>query len=411
MKNLTLFLSKSILCTLALLVMASATMYGQGIEFSKKDWDAVLQEAQATKKPIFLDAYTTWCGPCKKMDKRVFKNQEVGSFYNTHFINVKMDMEKGVGVRLAKKYKIRAYPTLLYLDGEGDILHKVAGYHNEQKFIAVGRKALNPEFRLGEMDRYYNAGVKEPQFLYRYAYAKKLASDNTHRDIVQEYLKTQNDWSTPENLQFIYDFTESTRSRHFNYMLDNKKLFDKKFGENIIDGRIQKLVNGRLDFIMNQKGDVSQEFTAVNKLFSKVYGVDSKGRFAGFKMTYYRSQGNRDGFAKAAVEFVENMRGITADELNSISRTFVEVINDEQMLAKAIAWQKRAVKMENTYSHNYTLAALYTKIGDKRKAKKSAKRALKIGKKHKDDTTAVKQLMSEIKKMKKKKKSKKKAKK
>ena len=336
----------------------------------------------------------------------MFKNQEVGSFYNTHFINVKMDMEKGVGVRLARKYQIRAYPTLLYLDGQGEILHKVAGYHNEQKFLAAGRKALNPESRLGEMDRYYEAGVKDAKFLYRYAYAKKLASDNTHRTIVKEYLATQNDWSTPENLQFIYDFTESTRSRHFNYMLDNKKLFEDKFGENVIDGRIQKLVNGRLDFIMNQKGDVSREFTEVNKLFGKVYGVDSKGRFAGFKMTYYRSQGNRDGFAEAAVEFVENMRGITADELNSISRTFVEVIEDEQMLEKAIAWQKRAIKMENNYSHNYTLAALYTKRGDKRKAKKAAKKALKIGKKHKDDTTAVKQLMDEIKKMKKSKKKK-----
>lgn len=405
MKNsLSLFLPKPVLVTTILILVYGVSAFGQGITFNKKDWETVLKESKKTQKPIFLDAYTTWCGPCKKMDKRVFKNQTVGEFYNTNFINIKMDMEKGIGIQLAKKYRIRAYPTFLYLDEKGEILHKVAGYHNEEKFIAVGRKALNPQFRLGELDRYYNVGVRKPKFLYKYAYAKKLASDKTHRVIVKEYLDTQNDWSTPENLQFIYDFAESTRSRHFNYMLDNKQLFVEKFSEATMDGRIQKLVNGRLDFIMNQKGDVAREFTDAYKLFGKVYGEDATGRFAGFKMTYYRSQGNTDGFAKAAIEYVENMRGITADELNSISRTFVEVIDDGAMLEKAVVWQKKAIKMDNSYSHYYTLAALYAKMSNKKKAKKAAKKALKIGKKTKEDTSAVKQLMSDIKNIKKKKK-------
>ena len=46
---------------------------------------------------IFLDAYASWCGPCKMLQKNVFTKKAVGDFYNSKFINVKMDMEKGEG--------------------------------------------------------------------------------------------------------------------------------------------------------------------------------------------------------------------------------------------------------------------------------------------------------------------------
>ncbi|WP_391527360.1 thioredoxin fold domain-containing protein [Elizabethkingia anophelis] len=65
----------------------------------------------------------------------MFTLQSVGDYYNSHFVNAKMDMEKGEGVELAKKYNVKAYPTYLFINGDGEIVHRVLGYVEEKPFI------------------------------------------------------------------------------------------------------------------------------------------------------------------------------------------------------------------------------------------------------------------------------------
>lgn len=391
---------KKITILFGILLIAAST-FAQSIDFSKKSWDKVLVEAKSSNKNIFVDAYTTWCAPCKKMDKYVFTKSEVGTFYNDNFISVKMDMEKGNGPTFAKKHGVKAFPTLLYFSPEGELLHRVAGFKDANDFINVGETALNPKLRLGTMTEKYLQGERSPIFLRNYAYANKAAADYKYRDIAEMYLNTQNDWSSAENIQFIYDFTENTRSRHFNYMIENRELFEKQLGSGNVFNKVQSIVQARLDLIMNQKSNNAEELKPVNKLFEKVYKGEAIVKFAAFRMTYYRTQGNRDGFAEATVDYVENVKNITADELNSIARTFAEVIEDKAMLEKAVNWSKRAIEMENVHSNHYTLAALYYKLGKKGKAKKTAKKAIKVANKNGEDAAVVNDLLKEIKSRKK----------
>ena len=72
---------------------------GQGIIFFEGTWKEALEKAKKEDKLVFVDSYTTWCGPCIKMAKNVFTQESVGSFYNQNFINIKLDMEKEDGVR------------------------------------------------------------------------------------------------------------------------------------------------------------------------------------------------------------------------------------------------------------------------------------------------------------------------
>ena len=69
----------------------------KGIQFFKGTWNELLAEAKKQNKPIFMDVYTTWCRPCKVLDKDVFPNEKVGGFYNKNFINYKIDAEKTKG--------------------------------------------------------------------------------------------------------------------------------------------------------------------------------------------------------------------------------------------------------------------------------------------------------------------------
>jgi len=115
----------------------------QGIAFFEGTWEEALAAAEAENKMIFLDAYASWCGPCKLLKRNVFPNEAVGSFYNENFINVKMDMEKGIGPKLSMKYGVTAYPTLLYINGDGSVVKKAIGYHQPNQLIDLGKQVLN----------------------------------------------------------------------------------------------------------------------------------------------------------------------------------------------------------------------------------------------------------------------------
>ena len=108
----------------------------------KSKWNALLAKAKKENKLIFIDAYTTWCRPCIQMAKDVFTLDKVADFYNKNFINVSMDMEKGEGPELGKKYEVEAYPAFLFINGDGELVHRDGGFMEAPSFIQVGESAI-----------------------------------------------------------------------------------------------------------------------------------------------------------------------------------------------------------------------------------------------------------------------------
>lgn len=141
-----------------------------GIKFVKdKTWQQILTMSGEQGKLIFLDCYTDWCGPCKAMAKDVFPLKEVGDFMNPNFINVMMDMEKGEGIDLYKRYKeyIPGFPTYLLINSKGEVVHQVAGYNAAEAFITKMNDGLNGRSWIAYGTR-YEAGERDWAFLQTY---------------------------------------------------------------------------------------------------------------------------------------------------------------------------------------------------------------------------------------------------
>ena len=113
-----------------------------GIRFIEADWKKALAEAKKQHKLIFLDAYASWCGPCKLLKKKTFPDKEAGEFFNANYINVAIDMEKGDGPALGEKFAVNAYPTLIITDADGNILTYTKGYMNAKQLIEFGEQGL-----------------------------------------------------------------------------------------------------------------------------------------------------------------------------------------------------------------------------------------------------------------------------
>ena len=75
-----------------LLLLVTNLVNAEGMEFHHGTWDEALAKSKASGKLIFMDAFTTWCGPCKRMSAQTFPLKEVGEFYNTNFINYELKL-------------------------------------------------------------------------------------------------------------------------------------------------------------------------------------------------------------------------------------------------------------------------------------------------------------------------------
>ena len=109
-----------------------------GIEFSTLTFEQAKTKAKASNQLIFIDAFASWCGPCKKMAASSFKDAAVGELFNNKFINLKVDCELDAdGLEIARLYKVRAYPTLLIVDSQGNLKKKVVGFQSAERLIEL----------------------------------------------------------------------------------------------------------------------------------------------------------------------------------------------------------------------------------------------------------------------------------
>lgn len=167
-------------------------VHGQvNFDNSFKSWDEVLIKAKKLNKPVFVDIYTKWCGPCKKMDKEIFSLKEAGAFYNSNLISLKIDAEEGWGKALAQTNKVNSYPTFLYFSPKGDLLVVETGFKGVESLLKMGLFAIknhNTGTNLKDMQAKIDAGNTDPKFLL--PYIKRLSPLNSPNALlIEKYLE------------------------------------------------------------------------------------------------------------------------------------------------------------------------------------------------------------------------------
>ncbi len=132
--------------TLLAAIMLAIPVFAQnaaGIQWEEGTLAQALKKAKESgKELVFLDCYATWCGPCKYMANTVFTTKEAGDYFNKKFVNIKIDMEKGEGINLAREFKIQGYPTFIILNSNGKELGRIVGGAETKQFIQKVEQTL-----------------------------------------------------------------------------------------------------------------------------------------------------------------------------------------------------------------------------------------------------------------------------
>jgi len=139
-KTIGIFALLSLVMTLSFTKSRFTKQEVAGIAFKHISLEDAKKQAEKTGKLIFIDAYTSWCGPCKRMAATTFKDEKVAKYFNENFISLKIDVEKDAdGPEIEKMYKIQAYPTLLFINGKGKLVKNIVGFQEADKLMSIAK--------------------------------------------------------------------------------------------------------------------------------------------------------------------------------------------------------------------------------------------------------------------------------
>ncbi|MGN0281587.1 MAG: thioredoxin family protein [Prevotella sp.] len=197
-----------------LMLVCAGTAMAQGISFEKGNLDTVLEKARKEKKMVFIDAFATWCGPCKWMAKNVFTDAEVGKYFDENVVATAIDVERGEGPAVKSKYAIDGMPGYLFMDSEGNVIYRGMGSMPKDKFMTMVKKAkaiMDDPDNVGRYAAQYEQKKNDPAFLKTYLDKLKEGGSAGYYDVVENYLKVQNTMKADgaEMVNFLYKHIRS----------------------------------------------------------------------------------------------------------------------------------------------------------------------------------------------------------
>lgn len=216
--------------------------------------EKALEKAKAENKYVFVDCYTSWCGPCKMMAEKILPLEEVGTYMNEHFVCVKFDMEKGEGRQIAQKYRVTSYPTFLMLKTDGSLLNRViGGTRTGEEFLEKVKQASDVN-STGNLEVQYVAGNRDLNFLMTYIKALVQSRDlDKAKGLAQEVLVSLDDEEKcSEPYWFIYQNQELSPvgSGNMMYLLKHVDKFRQGVGVEKVDSVVAGLFATQLEDIL-----------------------------------------------------------------------------------------------------------------------------------------------------------------
>ncbi|WP_287029215.1 thioredoxin family protein, partial [Butyricimonas sp.] len=209
--------------------VACVASHAQGVKFESGTWKEILTKAKTENKTIFVDVYTKWCGPCKHVSETVFPQEKLGEYYNSRFINFKIDAESPAGKEFVKTYPVTGYPTFFFIDGNGKVIHKIVGAKDVDGFISEA-KMITMYARHGGIDNMMAA----------------IKNGTADKELLYDYYISANKKSKPEALNLYLKAlpTEELIDEN-NKLIEEISLYDKDLMTRLVDEIVKASNDGR----------------------------------------------------------------------------------------------------------------------------------------------------------------------
>lgn len=384
-----------------LLLFSAITAFAQeAIKFEELPFKDLIAKAKKEKKIVFLDAYASWCGPCKMMERNVFTQKSVGDYFNTNFVNARFDMEKGEGRDIAVKYGVRSYPTYLFLNGDGELVSQNFGYMEESMFLTMAQDVNSPNNKKGSLKERFAKGEKDPDFLINIMKLNSSSDFNFAKQASERYFenKKATEEFSKDDVGLLLFFLKSTEDKNYKVFADRKAEIIKFLPEETykeFDNQIKlgKIVEQSID---QQNKKINDDYFMKNA--EPLVGKhDAEVKLNQMKLGYYEQNSNFPEYEKAALAYYRNSEAFEPNELLKAAWVFAEHVKTPSSLKKAAEWAEKSVMRGESSENTYILAKLYFLTGNKEMAKTYAEMSKNMATQAQKDSTLADELLKQIK--------------
>ena len=352
-----------------------------GIHFQHDlSWSAIQAKAKAENKYIFVDCYTTWCGPCRYMSTTIFPLKETGDFFNDKFISIKIQLDttakdaKPVKAwykdahDIAAKYNVRAYPTYLIFAPDGHIVHRLVGSSDVTTFINGVAKSFDSTKQYYTLLDKYQKGERDSAFLRTVAQGCMDAYDMEHTPaVVNDYLATQSNLYTKQNVMFILQSTSNSTDKYFALIADHPTEVDNAWGQPIAKEFLRDVY--LKEAIRQQKNNnTPPDWTALHQKIAAHLPAEADELTLRIKINYYSNKKDWPNFETAIVGYMKTYGAqMSVNDLNSVAWDVFQKCPDMTCVSDILDWAVK-LKESNEYAAMDTYANILYKLGHKDEA-------------------------------------------
>ncbi len=302
--------------------MVAVAMMAQGMVFEPEGTtlEQASAKAKAENKLIFLDCFTSWCGPCKKMARDVFPQEQVGAYMNPRFVNIKIDMESEYGAPLAKKLQIQAFPTFVIFNADAKEIGRFLGGSAAEEFLKnVEEKSKDNSS--SDLQQRWQQGDRDPQFLMQYLASLNASYKADEANAVAEAILEGKEETFAADSALCMIFMRNITNpfaKSFIYTAKNPAALKAKIGEMPVDMKIQNvLANYPRQIIIEHDGtaDLDQaKFDQFVALLSEMNLPNADHYRLNTLITLADKQKDYESYIKYIKEYLEN-KNLDADDM------------------------------------------------------------------------------------------------
>lgn len=346
---------------------------------SAEEMDQVWADAVSQNKPVFVDIYATWCGPCKWMDANVFAAEEAGDYMNESFINVKMDGESEFGRQFAMQSGLTAYPSFFIFNSDKQLMNMLVGAKPWEELQPGLASTVEYYPVVALLQNKFESGILEQREYPGFIQAlRKLGKDDYGAIVAASY---EQDFisgaeRTMEDLQVLAFYTPQQTENWSHLTADipalKKAMLDDL--EEFIDYAVMQSIESAVE------NDDIGYIRAMNALLpglaegTSMEGDDLAGRSY---IYYYHYTGQFDALINFIdTEVAENRQGDHAWLFDAAANAVFLDPQNEVMAEKGLEWFGRCLDLHQSHEYYYHLALCQYFTGSKELSVETLKQAL-----------------------------------
>jgi thioredoxin-related protein len=371
-------MKKAFFLSMLLPILAQAQT-DTGVQFEHNlRWAAIQAKAKAENKYIFMDCFTTWCGPCRYMSTTIFPQKETGDYMNDKFISVKVQLDTTAGDAdnikawyadghdIAVNYGVRAYPTYLIFAPDGHVTHRIVGSRLDAKsFIADLSGTFDSTRQYYTLLDRYKDGRRDTAFLHKVAMSCLNAYDLANGEkIALDWLATQSDLLSRDALYLEDVYTKKSTDKYFSTFTDHVTEVDKALGPGFAEAKVRNVF--LVEATERKPGDNRPpDWAAIHRRIAAKLPAQADELTARVKITWYLTKKDFPNFEKAMVAYMKSYSNKMSDgELNNIAWSVFQSCPDMTCVSGILEWSKR-LRDNNEPGVVDTYANILYKLGKK----------------------------------------------